>query len=75
MNEVVIINNNGKLALLTPTPEALQTYSLMQIALKDVPAGLPFWIVPADSIPTDHTFFNAWEVDEEALGAPHGYGS
>ena len=34
-----------------------------EIARKDVPAGLPYHIVDATQIPTDRTFYEAWEAD------------
>lgn len=48
--------------------------SLEQIGQKDVPAGVPFWIVDAASIPTDRTFRDAWELDTAAMGEPSGIG-
>lgn len=48
--------------------------SLEEIAKKDVPAGLPFWIVDADAVPIDRAFREAWELDAAALGAPAGVG-
>lgn len=45
-----------------------------QIGMKDVPAGVPFWIVPADSIPEDRTFRDAWELDIAEMGERSGLG-
>ena len=46
----------------------------MAIALKDVPAGVPFKIVDASDIPEDRTFRAAWEADPatltDGIGAP-----
>ena len=67
-------NNTSGVALCTPTPETLETYSITEIALKDTPTGEPFWIVNESEVSNDHTFFNAWELDVEALGKPTGYG-
>jgi hypothetical protein len=39
-----------------------------------VPQGIPFWIVEASTIPADRTFRNAWDLEEESLGVPSGYG-
>lgn len=62
---------NG-IAVITPTQEAVDLYgSLQEVALKDVPAGCPFIIVSATSIPVDRTFRNAWEAD---FSNPDGYG-
>lgn len=48
--------------------------TLEQIGQKDVPVGVPFWIVPAESIPTDRTSRDAWELDVTSMGEPSGYG-
>ena len=48
--------------------------TIEQIGQKDVPQGVPFWIVPADTIPTDRTFRDAWELDVESMGEPSGFG-
>ena len=39
----------------------------MAIALKDVPAGVPFKIVDVSEIPEDRTFRAAWEADPATL--------
>ena len=67
-------NDTGGVAVGYPTPEALETYTITEIALKDTLTGKPFWIVDEENISNDHTFFNAWELDIEALGEPTGYG-
>lgn len=48
--------------------------TLEQIGQKDVPAGVPFWIVEASTIPTDRTFRDAWELDLDNIGEPDGFG-
>ena len=67
-------NNNGGVTVCYPTPEALETYSITEIALKDTPTREPFWIVNESEVPSDRTFRDAWELDTEALGEPTGYG-
>ena len=49
----------GGVAIIVPAPDCGLT--IEQIAAKDVPAGVPFRIVEADTIPTDRTFRSAWE--------------
>ena len=49
----------GGVAIIIPAPDCGLTAE--QIAAKDVPAGVPYRIVEADTIPTDRTFRNAWE--------------
>lgn len=68
MNKVVIYQNDeGGVAVVIPTPEALGLYGIEAIALKDVPAGKPFKIIDAAALPSDQTFRNAWEVDPATL--------
>jgi len=53
----------GGVAIIIPAPDCGLT--IEEIAAKDVPAGVPFRIVEADSIPTDRTFRAAWEYSAE----------
>ena len=61
MNYVIYPKDDGGVVIVIPTPEALETMTIEEIAAKDVPAGKPFKIVDASDIPTDRTFRNAWE--------------
>ena len=65
--QVIIYNqDNGTPAVMTPTPECLQTHSILEIAVKDVPAGKPFKIVDSSELPTDVPQ-EAWVVDDADL--------
>lgn len=72
---IIYENNEGGIAIITPTFDALSTYTVEQIADKDVPHGKPYKIVDASEIPTDRTFRGAWEIDTSLLtdgvGAEH----
>lgn len=59
--------DEGGVAIIIPTPEALQEHTIEEIALKDVPHNKPFKIVDVSDIPSDRTFRSAWEVDESTL--------
>lgn len=48
--------------------------TLEEVGVKDVPMGLPFWIVNAETVPTDRAFREAWELDVQALGPADGLG-
>ena len=62
MNQRIIYKTDeGGVAVLIPTPEALAIHGIEAIAVKDVPAGKPYKIVDVADIPTDRTFRNAWE--------------
>lgn len=58
---------SGVVAIIHPMPEALERYGIEAIALKDVPAGVPFKIVDAADIPADRQWRNAWTVDPQEL--------
>ena len=67
MNRIIYQTDEGGVAVIVPTDEALRSHSIQEIAEKDVPAGKPFKIVDASDIPSDRTFRNAWEADEADL--------
>jgi hypothetical protein len=65
--QVIIYNqDNGIPAVVMPTEEALASHSILEIAIKDVPAGKPFKIVDASDLPTDIPQ-EAWVVDDSEL--------
>lgn len=68
MNQVIIYKqDNGVVAIIRPTEEALNLYGIEAIALKDVPAGKPYKIMDASEIPSDRSQRNAWTADETDL--------
>jgi len=71
---VIYKQENDSVALLIPSKACLMEYTLEEIALKDVPEGLPFWMVDRTELPEDPTFFEAWEIPED-YREPDGYGS
>jgi hypothetical protein len=64
MNRIIYNQDNGVVAVIIPTPEALEQHGIQAIAIKDVPAGKPFKIIDTADVPTDRTFRNAWEYSE-----------
>lgn len=67
MDQVVIyLQDNGVPAVLSPTPECLRSYTIMEIAVKDVPAGKPFKIIERSELPLDVPQ-EAWEINESEL--------
>lgn len=68
MNKRIIFPNETGISILTPATCEL---SIEQIAIKDVPVGLPYLILDADQIPSDRTFRGAWEAD---FSNPDGIG-
>jgi hypothetical protein len=68
MTQVIIYQqDNGIVAVVHPTEEAVALYGIEAIAQKDVPAGKPYKIIDASEIPTDRSMRNAWTVDEADL--------
>ena len=63
---IIFKQDNGIPAVVTPTEEALQNHTILEIAVKDVPAGRRFKIVDAADLPTDVPQ-EAWVVDEADL--------
>lgn len=65
--KIIYMDAEGGLSIIHPTSEALQFMTIDEIALKDVPTGLPFAIVEDSEIPTDRTFRDAWTIDDSIL--------
>lgn len=71
--KIIFKNQDNSIGIITPTEEALSFATIEQIAEKDCPYNLPYWIVEDSIIPTDRTFRSAWEIDS-SIGEPHGFG-
>jgi hypothetical protein len=61
---IIFPTDEGGVAVVIPSPEALETMTIEQIAAKDVPNGKPFKIIDTVDVPSDRTFRNAWEYSE-----------
>lgn len=70
MDKVIIYPNiiDNRVNILYPMACGL---SIEEIALKDVPSGVPYKIVNIEDIPADRTFRDAWEAD---FSEPDGHG-
>jgi hypothetical protein len=64
MKRIIYKNPDNTVSIIIPSPEALQSMTIEQIAFKDVPANTPYKIVDVSEIPSDRTFRNAWEYVE-----------
>ena len=71
MQKIIFENNDGSIGVIHPI---VIEHGLLALAKKDVPSGLPYWVVDADVLPADRTYRDAWRIDHDALGEPHGYG-
>lgn len=69
---IVYQNEEGGVSIVVPSPFCELTVE--EIAKKDVPTGIPYWIVDASTIPSDRSQRNLWIVDIETAGNPSGYG-
>lgn len=68
MNQVIIYKqDNGVVAIVRPTGEAITLYGIDAIAQKDVPEGKPYKIIDTADIPSDRSQRNAWTVDDADL--------
>jgi len=68
MSQVIIYKqDNGRVAVIYPAPEALALYGIDAIARKDVPARKRYKIINASELPSDPSEFNRWTVDEALL--------
>lgn len=70
MDKIIAYPNAGGVAIVIPAPDCGLT--LEQIAMKDVPQGVPYKFLFRSDIPLDRTFRNAWECD---FSSPDGYGN
>jgi hypothetical protein len=81
MSEVICYENQGgTISVVIPAPEFLatrkypdsadnfETYTLQDIAEKDVPAGFDYVIVDKANLPQDRIFRNAWVLNGEEVG-------
>ncbi|HED1421379.1 TPA: hypothetical protein R4S64_003426 [Kluyvera georgiana] len=66
MQQVIVFELDGATAIMAAAPNIGLT--ILQIGQKDVPDGLPFWIVDASIITDDYV------IEPEVLGEPSGYG-
>ena len=71
--KIIFKNEDNSLGIITPSDESLSFATIVQIAEKDVPYNLPYWIVEDSVIPEDRTFRSAWEIDK-SIGEPNGFG-
>ena len=67
MKRIIYKNSDNTVSIIVPSPEALQSMTIEQIAKKDVPTGYKYKIVDVSEIPSDRSFRNAWTIDEAEL--------
>jgi hypothetical protein len=57
MKQIIYQNESGGVAVIIPTES-------VELALKDVPEGIPYEIVDVADIPSDRTFRGAWVMGD-----------
>jgi hypothetical protein len=57
MKRIIYQSESGGVAVIIPTES-------VELALKDVPEGVPYEIVDAEAIPADRTFRGAWVMGD-----------
>ena len=67
--KILYPQTNGEIAILMPVENCGLT--IKEIAMKDVPAGVPYLICQDSDLPSDWSTSSAWEVD---FSKPDGYG-
>jgi len=60
MKRIIYQNETGGVSIIIPTES-------VELALKDVPEGVPYEIVDADDIPADRYFRGAWVANGAAI--------
>lgn len=72
MNRIIYKNNDNTISVVIPSIEALALYSVEEIAIKDVPNGLPYKIVDISDVPSDRDNRDLWIWNEHVT--PDGVG-
>ena len=61
--KIIFKNQDNSIGIITPTDEALSFATIEQVAEKDCPYNLPYWIVEDSVIPENRTFRECWELE------------
>ena len=68
MNQrIIYLTDEGGVAVIVPSAEYLETHTIEELAVKDVPSGVEYYIVDASAIPTDRTYRSAWELVNQTI--------
>lgn len=67
---IVFQNEKGGVSVMYPADIDIP---LLETGMKDVPKGIPFWIVSGGDLPSDAPQ-EAWELDNDNLPVPDGHG-
>lgn len=64
MKRIIYQTDDGGVAVIVPSAEYLETHTIEELAVKDVPAEKAYQIIDASDVPSNRTFRNAWEYAE-----------
>lgn len=67
MQIIVYKQDDGKLAVIYPSAEALALHGIDAIARKDVPHGKPYKIIDHADLPASRTDRDRWTIDPALL--------
>lgn len=67
MNQIVAYNDDLGLCLLTPSPRALQTKTIQEIADKDVPSSFSYVVIDVSELPIVREFIDCWELNNNII--------
>jgi hypothetical protein len=68
MKVIIYKQDNGIPAVIYPTSEVLETHSIMEVAIKDVPKNKPFKIIDVSELAEFQDIpQEAWEIDDADL--------
>jgi hypothetical protein len=62
----IIYKEGDSVAVMMPSPNCLEKYTIHEIAQKDVPHGRSYKIIHKAELP-DHQWFQAWEIADDEL--------
>lgn len=72
--KVIYKDETGGVNILIPTPQALEFFTIEQIAEKDVPHNVPYIIVADDSLIENLTSNERYSMEWDDTAIPDGFG-
>lgn len=71
-NKKIAYVEKGTLCIITPVDDCGLT--IEEIAAKDVPAGVPYFIIGDGFLPSDRSLREEWSLPSESMVHPDGFG-
>lgn len=70
--KVIYKNLDNTVAVIIPVQKVITVVGAKALAEKDVPQGLPYWVVEDNDVPQDRTQRSQWVMDTDK--EPDGFG-